>query len=122
MARLLVATSDTVLGEQLTAEAEAAGHACQWCVDGVDAVDAIGAETVDAVFLDINLAVFSGLEVAERVRADPNVPKELAVFLLSDDDVDPRVLERHGVTALFPKTHQSWQVVELLTRTLGDRI
>jgi DNA-binding response OmpR family regulator len=122
MAKLLIGTADTDLYDRLSAEAEGFGHTCLWCTDGGEVVDTAIAGHVDAVFVDVNLSVFPGLEASQHLRAQPEVPHEMAIFLLSDDDVDVHVLERHGITARFPKTHEAWQVSEVITRTLRDEV
>lgn len=122
MARLVIGTADLELYDRMAAEVESYGHTCLWCVDGAEVVDTTVAGHVDAVFVDVNLTVFRGLEAIERLRAEPDVSAHMPLFLLSDDDVDPHVLERFGATARFPKTHDAYRLSEVLTQALGDRI
>ncbi len=107
MAVVLIATSDSGLAITLSAEIEALGHEPLWEADGHTAHEAALESQPKVVFLDTNLPVHTGLELAALLRAEPDLPRELPVFLLSDDAVDTHTLERAGITALFPKAHDA---------------
>jgi len=84
----------------------------------------VAAKPVDLALLDTRLATFSGFEVCEMLRADPGVPHELPIFLLSDDEVNPHVRLHIGATGVFPKTHGAHELQELLSSHLmhADRL
>jgi CheY-like chemotaxis protein len=106
-ATLLIATADSALGTLLSAQAESAGAHVLWEADGMAAYEAVLEHQPQAVMLDVNLPIHTGLELAEMLRADPEVPRELRIALLTDDAVEPHRLERAGVDGIFPKTHDA---------------
>jgi CheY-like chemotaxis protein len=83
-------------------------------VAGHTAFDTAIAHQPSVVLLDVNLPVHTGLELAALLRADPDLPRGLPVFLLTDDAVEPHTLERNGVTDVFPKTHDAAMLRELV--------
>lgn len=115
MARsVLIATEDSGLYAVLSAEIEALGFEVHWATDGHDALEIALGESPCVVFTDVTLAVFNGMELCEHLRADPLVPRELPIYLLSDDALEPHALERVGVTGVFPKTHGGDALRELV--------
>jgi len=114
MATVLIATMDSLVYDALSAEVSGEGHAVLWATDGKEACDQVLAQHVDFVFLVESLPVFGGFEVVEILRADPDVPAELPIFLLADERVEPHRFERSGFTGQFPKTHGYFELRELL--------
>lgn len=119
--KVVIATDDSALGMLLSAEAEAVGVQAIWEVEGFAAQEAVLAHEPQAAMLDVNLPLHSGLELAQILRADPAVARELVVVLLSDDDIDSRVLERMGVNGIFPKTHDAAMLREWLMNVVAAR-
>ncbi len=70
------------------------------------------------LFVEVDLPVFNGIEVAERLRADPDIPRELPIILVSARDIEPHTLDRAGISAVLPKVHTNYDVRELLSRCL----
>ncbi len=112
---ILLATGDADAQSVLDAEISSLGHEVVWVTDGLAACDEILASTPAIVFLDRQLEIFDGLEVCRRLREDPEVPDHLPVFLFTDEDIDVRILEKTGVTAIFPKTHSASEITALLS-------
>jgi len=111
---VLIATEDSGAYAVLSAEVEALGFDALWATDGHDAYELVLAEEPCVVFADNVLAVFTGLELAARLREDPEVPRELPIYLLSDDALEPHVLERSGLTGVFPKSHSGDTLREMI--------
>lgn len=120
MAKILLATTDTGLQDVFSAETEGEGHELLIVMDGQEAFEAGLDGEADLVFLDVNLPVFNGLEICSMLREDPTVPRELPIYLLTNDDQNAYSLEKAGVTGTFSKTHEAWQLRELLADWLRD--
>jgi len=116
MASILLATSDADLQSVIEAEITSLGYDVVWATDGLGAYDEALSLAPMLVLLDRHLEIFDGLEVCLRLREDPEVADHLPIFLLTDEDIDPRMLERAGVTSVFPKTHSASEIADLLAQ------
>jgi CheY-like chemotaxis protein len=114
MALVLVATDDAALGHALSCEIEGLGFDSLWEVDGHSAHLAAVERLPEVILLDANLTVHTGLELSGLLRAEPDLPRETRIVLLSDDAVDPHTLEHAGVNTVFPKAHDGAALRELL--------
>ncbi len=68
---------------------ESAGYTVETAVDGLDAWNKLSLRTFDAVVSDINMPRMSGLELAEKIRANRNfseLPIVLITSLATEDD------------------------------------
>jgi CheY-like chemotaxis protein len=93
---------------------EALGYRTQVVHDGLAAVAAAKSGRPDAVLLDIGLPGLSGLEVAERLRAElPQPPRLIAVTGFGTDE-DRQASARAGFDAHLTKP----VVISELTRLL----
>lgn len=118
MPSILIATEDAALYEVFAAECMGEGHSVAWAVDGYEAQHSALTSGPDLVLLDPQLRIFNGFEACEALRADPQVPSRLPIFLLSDDEVNPHLLLRIRATGVFPKTHAAHELRELLSAQL----
>jgi len=118
MAKILLATDDAELYAILSAEIEGEGHSCLWAVNGQDAYETATQEQPDAVLLDVALDIFDGFECCAMLREDPDIPKELPILLLSDDALNPKLLERVLASRHFSKTHITHELIDLLADLL----
>jgi CheY-like chemotaxis protein len=116
MATVLIATEDSTAFSILSAEIEGEGHSALWACDGQEAVDMALEQKPSLVLLDASLPVYSGFEVVEMLRADPEIPRSLPVLLLTDEAIDPHRFEQAGFTEQFPKTHDHHVMREVLSR------
>ena len=116
MATVLIATEDSTAFSILSAEIEGEGHRALWASDGQEAVDMALERKPSLVLLDGSLPIFSGFEVVEMLRADPDIPRGLPVLLLADETIDPHRFEQAGFTERFPKTHDHHVMREVLSR------
>lgn len=114
MATVILATMDTQVHDTLSPEIAGEGHTVVWARDGQEACDGTLSEEPALIFVERALPIFDGFEVAEILRADPDVPRELPIILLSDEPVDPHQFARSGFTEQFPKSHGYFEVRELL--------
>ena len=116
MATILIATMDGTEFGILSSEVEGEGHEVLWASDGQEAVNLTLTRHPVMVFVDLSLPVYDGFEVAEMLRGDPDVPRDLPVLALCDDAIEPHRFDRSGFTAQFPKKHAHQDVRELLAQ------
>ena len=120
MASILIATDDSALYEILAAEIGAEGHEAHWAIDGHEACEMVPGTDPSLIMLDAGLAIYNAFETCALLRSDPEVPAQLPILILSDDDVDPHKLEKVRATALFPKTHPAHDLRDALVKYLGS--
>lgn len=119
MPTILIATDDASLGANLSAEIEGMGYDARWETDGYAALEAAMEQTPHAVLADANLSIHTGIELAGLLRAEPALPKEMQVILLSDDAFEPHALERAGVSKVFSKSGDGAALRELIVDAVG---
>ncbi len=122
MVKVLIAgePGDTV--DVLEAEVAGMGHDVAIAMTGQEAYELTLQEKPEAVFLTAQMPVFDGLTVCRMLRDDPDVPTDLPVFLVTDLELDPKAVDRAGLTDLLPSRHEETQVRELLSRHLGKTL
>lgn len=118
MATILLATADAATAAAVEAVLMALGHDVAIVDSGVDVVDTALSRAPALVLLDRALTVHDGFEVAALLRADPEVPAELPVLLLSDDAIPATLRERHGIDAVLPKRHDAAALTEAVVDAL----
>ncbi len=121
MAHMLIATDNVGLYQVFAAELEGDRHEVHWAVNGKEAFDMLVESMPDLAFLDVHLPLFSGLGLSKLIRAEPAIPPEFPIVLLSDDPIDPHVVEKTRVSAVFPKQHLAQDLRELICRLLGPQ-
>lgn len=121
MARVLIADDCATTAAILSAEIEAEGHDVTLAMTGLDAYEQVLALRPGAVFLAPALDVYDGYETCSLLRADPDVPERLPIYLLGGAELDRRRLERAGATGSFPHEHQAADLRELLSQLPGAR-
>jgi len=118
MATVLIATGDSGLFDVMAAEISGERHRVLWATDGKDAYDVTLMDMPDLLALDPALPVFNAFETCRLLRGDPSVPHDLPIFLLTDEEADPRQLEKAQFTGVFSKTHNVHSVREWLAAYL----
>ncbi len=121
MARMLIATDNAGLYQVFAAELEGDRHDVHWAVNGKEAFDVVVENMPDMAFLDVHLPLFSGLAVSKLLRAEPAIPPEFPIVLLSDDPIDPHLVEKAQSSAVFPKQHLAQDLRELVCKLLGPQ-
>lgn len=88
--------------------------------DGESALAALTHRKPDLILLDIQLPRLSGLELARRIKADPDLARipiiAITSFALSGDD--RRALEA-GCTAYIAKPFRPRDLLEMIRRHIG---
>jgi len=122
MAKVLIAGEGGEPLDVLEAELSGQGYDVLVAVTGQEAYELALREKPAAVFLAARMTVFDGLTTCRMIRDDPDVPKDLPVFLATSLDVDPKAIERAGVTEVVSTRHEANELRELLARHLGKAI
>ena len=114
MALVLIADDHDDTITILSAEIEAERHSVATVMNGSDAYQCVLTERPDLVFLGPSLPIHDGYETCSMLRDDPDVPDRLPIVMLAGADLDPRRIERAGITTTFPRQHGASDVRELL--------
>jgi DNA-binding response OmpR family regulator len=81
MSTILIAEDDPLMAEMVGLCLLHAGHEVFHAADGGGALEAIRAERIDLVLLDLMLPVMSGLEVLKHLKSDPERARIPVVIL-----------------------------------------
>lgn len=119
--RVLVVDDDALTIEILRTILDLEDFDVRTATDGAAALAAIEAERPDVVVLDVMMPNMSGLEVCERLRAEPET-KDLPIILLTarDGEADRRDGLASGADAYLTKPFSPLKLIEIITRI--DRV
>jgi DNA-binding response OmpR family regulator len=118
MSGIILATRDAEIYSVLEAEITAERIDVFWAMDGQEAWEHAQQSTPDMVILDINLEIYGAFELCGMLRADPDMPPDLAIILLIDGDVNSKQLQKGGFTAIFQKLHVIISLREMMYTNL----
>jgi sigma-B regulation protein RsbU (phosphoserine phosphatase) len=126
-ARILVVDDDADIATILTVTLRRAGFAATAAVDGVDALEKLGAEAVDLVVLDVMMPRLDGLETLRRIREAPATAGLPVVLLSARTQVADRLVGfERGADDYVAKPFDPGEVVarirSLLARTEQARL
>ena len=82
MSKILIAEDDPLMAEMVGLSLIHAGHEVFHAADGGGALEAVRAERIDLVLLDLMLPVMSGLEVLQHLKSDAQHAR-IPVLILS---------------------------------------
>ncbi len=111
---VIIGTENYDLYALLSAELESAGYATYWAADGLEALDAAERLAPKALLLGESLPVLGATECCMRLRQVPEIHRDLPVYLVTDNEVNPVLRDKAGFTGVFPATHGSWELHDLL--------
>lgn len=96
------------------------GYDCIQAEDGVQALEVLAVEPVDAVLTDLHMPQVNGLELIAFMRRDPS-QREIPVFVLTGDWHREAVdeLKRAGATDVLRKPVSRDVLVAALEKCLG---
>ncbi|MBB5914634.1 two-component system response regulator MprA [Nocardia transvalensis] len=121
--RILVVDDDRAVRESLRRSLTFNGYSVELAVDGVDALDKVGAQRPDALVLDVMMPRLDGLEVCRRLRSTGD---DLPILVLTArDSVSERVAGLDaGADDYLPKPFALEELLArlraLLRRTTAD--
>ena len=121
MAKILLAGEDQTALDNMEATLSGEGHEVVTAATGLEAYETTLSENPDLVYLEVNMPIFNGFETCEMIREDPEIPKNLPLVLIADDDVPAKKMEQYEVTNQLPKNHLSVDLCEMTINTLGAK-
>lgn len=83
MSTILLVEDDTLLGRTLSSYLEKAGFSLFWARKSEEVFEALKAQTIDLIFLDIMLPGMSGLEILRSIKLMPD-KRQIPVVMLTN--------------------------------------
>ena len=97
-----------------------AGHSVVEACDGLDALDKVGAASVDLFLCDVNMPRLDGLGLVKRLRALPKC--KFSPILMLTTEVDPekkRIAKEAGATGWLVKPFQPDQLLATIKKVIA---
>jgi two-component system chemotaxis response regulator CheY len=91
--------------------------------DGAQALEALAAAPADLVLADVNMPVLNGMEMVERMAADPNlsrIPVVIVATPMSEDRI-ARLLD-NGARAYIAKPFRPEALKQVIVEILGEGV
>ncbi len=119
MALILAVDDEEDIRSLLEMQVEGAGHEVLLASDGAQALQQVEAHHPDLVLLDVVMPVMDGLQVLERLRAEP-ATRELPVIAVSGRlDVHTMArLQALGISSLVRKPHSNGELQDRIREAL----
>lgn len=127
MAKLLLIEDDAVFTRIYQKKFTKEGHQVVTAKDGREGLELIASEQPDVVLLDIMMPELSGLEVLERIKADPAIHGVPVIILtnLGGEEEQERAVELGAVAYLVKSDHHpglvAAKVREILEASTRDK-
>jgi CheY-like chemotaxis protein len=104
----LLVEDQELLRKAFTTALKRKGYEVSAAVDGVEALEKIREVRPDLIFLDILMPRMTGVEVLERLKNDPTLPK-CKVIITSNSSIDMDLAEakRMGADGMYIKANHS---------------
>jgi len=120
MARIVVCEDDPAILKLLQLALREIGHELLVASDGVAGFALIERERPDAILTDVTMPRMNGLELADAVRARPDLASIPIVFLsASAQRVQVEAGYRHGATAYVTKPFRAAELRGALAQVLA---
>jgi two-component system alkaline phosphatase synthesis response regulator PhoP len=120
VARIVVCEDDRVILKLLQVSLRDTGHELLIAHDGVDGLALVERERPDAVLTDVTMPRMSGLELADAIRARPELAHIPIVFLSASAQRAHREEGyRHGATAYVTKPFRTAELRDALAWVLA---
>lgn len=91
--------------------------------DGAQALEALAAAPADLVLADVNMPVLNGMEMVERMSADPalsRIPVVIVATPMSEERI-ARLLD-HGARAYIAKPFRPESLKQVIVEILGEGV
>ncbi len=89
MSKKILAVDDSkTMRDMVSFTLKGAGHDVLLADDGVNALSALTGETVDLIITDINMPNMNGIELVQKLRADPRFRATPILILTTESDGD----------------------------------
>ena len=100
---------------------ERSGHVASVAADGVEALEALQAQTFDMMLLDLTMPRMSGIQVVRWLREHPDVAPDTRIVVISAWAGEHRaVLQELGVATVMQKPLRLQQLTALIEEALSS--
>jgi two-component system OmpR family response regulator len=89
---ILIVEDEPEIAKLIQLALEREGFACNWCADGLTALQAFTQQQPDVIILDLMLPSLDGLEVCARIRQKPGVKDPYILMLTAMGEEIDRVI------------------------------
>jgi two-component system OmpR family response regulator len=89
---ILIVEDEPEIAKLIQLALEREGFACNWCADGLTALQAFTKQQPDVIILDLMLPGLDGLEVCARIRQKPGVKDPYILMLTAKGEEIDRVI------------------------------
>lgn len=116
--RILLAEDNAINALLTRTLLEADGHTVETVEDGVLAVEAMKTQNYDMIFMDMRMPNMDGLEATRKIRALPNVSKDLPIVALTANafDDDRNACFDSGMNDFMTKPVSAEELSEMVVR------
>jgi sigma-B regulation protein RsbU (phosphoserine phosphatase) len=121
-AHILVADDHAENRELLRLRLEGKGHRVAMAVDGAEALEMARSGSFDLLLLDVLMPVMNGMQVLERIKADPTT-RDLPVIMISAHDELESVVHavKAGAEDYLPKPFEPTLLYARIAACLGKK-
>ncbi|MGB6319680.1 MAG: response regulator, partial [Litorimonas sp.] len=121
--RILLAEDNAINALLTRTLLEADGHTVDTVEDGALAVEAMKAKEYDMIFMDMRMPNMDGLESTRKIRALPNVSRDLPIVALTANafDDDRNACFDSGMNDFMTKPVSAEELSEMVIRWTADR-
>jgi CheY-like chemotaxis protein len=120
MAMIVIAEDEFLLAQMLTFMLEDAGHTVRPAAHGVAALEMIRQDPPALVVADFMMPLMTGLELAEKMRADPAL-KHIPIILVSGAQGAIGRARPDAFDAVLDKPYDPHALLETIERLLNPR-
>lgn len=118
----MIAEDDELMRQVYATTFKGSGFEVAEAADGMEALDKAGSFAPDVMLLDIMLPKLSGLEVLDKIKADPKLEKIIVVGLtnLTGDDVTSDILARGASLCIIKDQFRPKEIVDKIKELLEN--
>lgn len=120
MAKLLIVEDDPFLSKMYSKKFQIAGYQVELAHDGADALAKVSSFSPDLILMDILMPKMNGIEVLEKIKADPKLKKIPVVMLtnLSTTDDAETALKKGAAKYIVKSEVTPSQIVKAVIEVL----
>jgi CheY-like chemotaxis protein len=118
-ARILIVEDHPTMREAMRLVLEAEGFTIEEAADGRSAIEAIGEQPPDLVFLDLNMPVASGADVLAHIKGDPATRDVRVIVVTAAGEEGREAALKMGADDYFTKPFSPIALLKTVERVLA---